>query len=129
MTQVGRRATHHHERGQALVEFSFGIIIFLVLFVGIIDLARGVFLFNGVSQAAREIARETSVHPGAGRPSARAPRPPRSVDVQSGLVPGLRTPTYACVDLAGVLQFDTCRAGRLGPGHGDDDLPAGRCPS
>ena len=53
-------------RGQGLVEFAFAIIIFLTVFVGTVDMARGVFTFNGVSEAAREISRETSVHPGTG---------------------------------------------------------------
>jgi hypothetical protein len=111
VTRAGRHTRDAGERGQALVEFSFGIIIFLVLFVGTIDLARAVFLFNGVSQAARELARETSVYPGDGLTLGASPETAEVFDVQSGLVPGLQTPTYACYDLAGVLQFDRCRAG------------------
>ena len=111
MTPSGRRRADDGDRGQALVEFSFGIIIFLVLFVGTIDLARAVFLFNGVSQGARELARETSVYPGDGLTLGGSPETAEVFDVQSGLVPGLQTPTYACYDLAGVLQFDRCRAG------------------
>jgi len=101
---------HRAESGQALVEFSFGIIVFMMLFIGMIDLGRGVFMFNGVSQAAREIARETSVHPGTSALGASA----QSVAVfqtQRSLVPGLETPVYQCFDLAGVLQFDTCKPG------------------
>jgi hypothetical protein len=103
--RVPRRAA---QRGQALVEFSFGIIIFLALFVGMIDLARAVFTFNGVAQAAREIARETSVHPGDGDIGASA----ESLAVaatQRGLVPGLRSPVYSCYDIEGVLQLDGCQ--------------------
>jgi Flp pilus assembly protein TadG len=111
VSRPGRRGTDHGQRGQALVEFSFGIIIFLVLFVGTIDLARAVFLFNGVSQAARELARETSVYPGDGITLGTSTETGEVFEVQSGLVPGLQTPTYACYDLAGVLQFDRCRAG------------------
>ena len=33
-----------------LVEFALGIPIFLTVFVGMVDLARGVFMFNGVSR-------------------------------------------------------------------------------
>ena len=94
--------------GQALVEFSFGILVFLALFVGMIDLARAVFTFNGVAGAAREIARETSVHPGDGALGAS----PESVAVaatQRGLVPGLRNPVYECYDIEGVLQLDACQ--------------------
>jgi len=56
--------TRHEHRGQALVEFSLALIVFLVLLMGILDLGRGIYMFNGVSQAAREIARVTSVYPG-----------------------------------------------------------------
>ena len=51
------------ERGQALVEFSLAIIVFLMLLMGVFDLGMGIYKFNGVSQAAREIARAASVHP------------------------------------------------------------------
>ena len=52
------------EGGQSLVEFSLAITIFLVLVMGTVDLGRAVYQFNGVSQAARELARVASVHPG-----------------------------------------------------------------
>ena len=58
--------TTDRERGQALVEFSLTIVIFLVLMMAIVDLGRGIYMFNGVAQAAREVARVTSVHPGTG---------------------------------------------------------------
>lgn len=96
--------------GQALVEFSFAILVFLFLFIGLIDLGRGVFTFNGVSQAAREIARETSVHPGSGGLGT-SPESQAMVGTQRGLVPGLQTPTYGCFDIAGTAQADACAAG------------------
>ena len=43
---------------------AFALIIFLLLLFGVVDLGRGIYQFNGVSQAAREIARVTSVHRG-----------------------------------------------------------------
>lgn len=104
------RALPSGDRGQALVEFSIGILVFLALFIAMIDLARGVFMYNGVSQAAREIARETSVHPGSGALGA-SPESAAVLATQRNLVPGLRTPTFECFDLAGVMQFDTCRPG------------------
>ena len=109
-TTSRRRRPGTRVRGQALVEFAFGIIIFLAIFVGIVDLARGVFLFNGVSGAAREVARETSIHPGDGALGESA-ESVAAYTAQIGLVPGLQPPAYECYDLAGVLQFDTCRAG------------------
>ena len=51
------------ERGQALVEFSLVLIPFLLLLMGVLDMGRGIYTYNAVSQAAREIARETAVHP------------------------------------------------------------------
>ena len=54
---------HGDERGQSLVEFSMVIIVFLVILMGIVDFGMAIYKYNGVSQAAREIARVTSVHP------------------------------------------------------------------
>jgi hypothetical protein len=93
------------------VEFAFGIIIFLAIFVGIVDLARAVFLYNGVSGAAREIARETSIYPGPPGSLGTSAESAAAYQAQLGLVPGLQAPVYECFDLAGVLQFDPCRAG------------------
>ena len=50
------------DRGQSLVEFSLVLIPFLLILMGIIDLGRGIYTYNGVAQAARELARATSVH-------------------------------------------------------------------
>jgi Flp pilus assembly protein TadG len=85
------------ERGQALVEFSLTIIIFLVLMMAVVDLGRGIYMFNGVSEAAREIARVTSVHQGTslGNSSDTAD----VVATQKRLIPGLGDPTFACVDM------------------------------
>jgi Flp pilus assembly protein TadG len=105
---VSRR--RERERGQALVEFSIGILVFLALFIATIDLARGVFMYNGVSQAARELARETSVYPGTGTLGS-STETQAVLSTQRNLVPGLQTPTFECVDLSGVPQFDTCRPG------------------
>ncbi|MHB1005496.1 MAG: TadE/TadG family type IV pilus assembly protein [Chloroflexota bacterium] len=44
-------------RGQALVEFALTLPILLLLTVGVIDLSRGVYYFNTLSNAAREGAR------------------------------------------------------------------------
>lgn len=93
-----RALFRRRERGQALVEFSLSIIIFLILMMAIVDLGRGIYMFNGVSQAAREIARVASVHPGTtfGSPELTA-----VVNTQKGLIPNLGNPTYSCVDIDG----------------------------
>ena len=59
---VGSRRSSR-SRGQALVEFSLAVIPFLVLLMGVLDLGRAIYALNSTSEAAREIARVTSVHP------------------------------------------------------------------
>jgi Flp pilus assembly protein TadG len=92
------------ERGQSLVEFALVIPVFLLILMGVVDFGMAIYKFNGVSQAAREIARVTSVHPCAGT----TPCAPGSsaetaavIQVQKGLIPGLANPTFRCVDSAG----------------------------
>jgi Flp pilus assembly protein TadG len=96
-------------RGQSLVEFALGATIFLVLLMAVIDGGRAIYQLNGVSEAAREIARVTSVHPGTvlGTSSETS----TSVTVQSRLVPALTVLSYSCVDLAGAAVTGTCHAG------------------
>jgi hypothetical protein len=105
------RALQPGERGQALVEFSLAIVIFLVLIMAIVDLGRGIYMFNGVSEAAREIARVASVHPGTtfGGPEITA-----VVNTQKRVIPNLGNPTFACVDIAGgpgLDEFGGCPSG------------------
>ena len=85
------------ERGQALVEFSLTIVIFLVLMMAIVDLGRGIYMFNGVSQASREIARVAAVHPGTTFGS--SAEITDVVNTQKALVPNLGNPVFACVDI------------------------------
>jgi len=56
------RLRRDRSAGQTLVEFSLVLIPFLYLLMGVVDLGRGIYTYNGVSQAAREIARVVSVH-------------------------------------------------------------------
>lgn len=101
-------------RGQALVEFSLAILVVLVLVMGVVDFGMAIYKFNGVSQAAREIARVTSVHPCAGAAITCDPGAPPSaetqavIDVQKGLIPGLDDPTFECVDAAGATVSGPC---------------------
>ena len=107
-----RAFRHRREHGQALVEFSLSIVIFLVLMMAIVDLGRGIYMFNGVSQAAREIARVASVHPGTtfGGPEITA-----VVQTQKKVIPNLGNPTFSCVDIDGGPGLDptygTCPTG------------------
>jgi hypothetical protein len=100
------------QRGQSLVEFSLVIVVFLVVLMGVVDFGMAIYKFNGVSQAAREIARVTSVHPCAG-PSPCAPGSSSEtqdvVAVQKGLIPDLGDPTITCVDETGTpVAPDPC---------------------
>lgn len=97
-----RTLRRSESRGQALVEFSLTVLIFLVLLMGIFDFGRAIYMYNGVAEAAREIARVTSVHPGAtlgGSAQTLA-----VIATQKGLIPNLGNPTFACknIDNAGV---------------------------
>ena len=98
-------------RGQALVEFALAVTIFLVLIMAIVDLGRGIYQFNGVSQAAREIARVTSVHPGSTLGT--SAETTAVVQTQRRLIPSLGVPTFTCVDIAGAAITRTCRPGDL----------------
>jgi Flp pilus assembly protein TadG len=118
------RGTHRGarwQRGQALVEFSLSIVIFLVMLMGIFDVGRAIFMYNGVSEAAREIARRTSVYP---HGSIAGPeylgastQTQEAVATQRQLVPGMAVPTpglpdFACVDIAGDASVnDPCASG------------------
>lgn len=107
-----RLAADSTQRGQALVEFSLAIIVFLVLLMGVVDFGRGIYMYNGVSQAAREIARVTSVHPGAD-PTVKATWSAQMTSVvstQENLIPNLGDPTIKCFTIDGVTAA-TCMPG------------------
>ena len=98
--------TSDRSGGQGLVEFALVIIVFLVILMGIVDFGMAVYKYNGVSQAAREIARVTSVHPCA-TPGALTCSPGGSaetsqvINTQKNLIPGLANPTITCIDQSG----------------------------
>ncbi|NJD27676.1 MAG: pilus assembly protein [Chloroflexi bacterium] len=107
------RRTHRARRsesGQALVEFSLAIIPFLLLVMALFDLGRAVYTYNGLSEAAREIARVTAVY--AGLPLGTTTETANRVAVQQALVPGMGTPTFECVTVDGSASSnDPCRSG------------------
>jgi Flp pilus assembly protein TadG len=105
--RAGRR---RRERGQGLVEFALGITIFLTILIGLVDLARAAFLFNGVSDAARELARVTSVHPGTPALGS-STETTSAVAAERALVPGLVVSSYECIDIAGADVTATCQSG------------------
>jgi len=101
------------QRGQALVEFSLTVLIFLAMLMAVFDLGRGIYMFNGVSEAARELARVTSVHQGTtlGNSAETA----GVLNTQKKLIPNLQNPTYACVDMTDTtvaLESGICPKGK-----------------
>jgi hypothetical protein len=101
-------------RGQALVEFSLAIIVFLTMLMGIFDLGRAIFTYNGVSEAARDIARRAAVYPynsltqGTGDLGS-SYQVRDTINTQMGLVAGMHdlapgTPDFECVDIEGNLS-------------------------
>jgi Flp pilus assembly protein TadG len=87
--------------GQAVAEFALTVTVFLLLIMAIVDFGRAIYVYNGVSQAAREIARTTSVHSGIPAALGSSLGTADTIAVQRGLVPGLGTPTFECVTDAG----------------------------
>lgn len=106
----GDRRRPDGQRGQTLVEFAFALVIFLMLLMGIIDLGRAVYNLTGTAQAAAEIARVTSVHPG-GATLGSSVQTANVIGVQSRLVPGLSIASYECVDIAGGAVAGQCKPG------------------
>ena len=96
-------------RGQALVEFAMTVVLFLVLVMGILDFSRGIFMWNGVSEAAREIARVTSVHPGS--PLGTSTETQQIVASQRSVFFNLDNPTFRCVAIDGSTISGTCQPG------------------
>lgn len=93
-------------RGQALVEFSLTVTIFLILLMGIFDLGRAIYMYNGVAEAAREIARVTAVHPGS--TLGNSAETTAVVKTQKGLIPNLGNPTFACRNIDNTAVAGTC---------------------
>lgn len=102
MSSLARRS----ELGQSLVESSLALAIFLMLLIGTVDLGRLAYQYNAVGQAARELARVASVHPGT--PLGSSPETTAALASQQAIVPGLGSPAYVCVDVANVPVEGTC---------------------
>jgi hypothetical protein len=80
--------------------------------MGVFDFGRGIYTFNGVSQAAREIARRTSVHTAGIGGFGTNVETQKVVAVQQGLVPNMATPTIECVDDSGTATGGaSCKSG------------------
>ncbi|MFI5259547.1 MAG: TadE/TadG family type IV pilus assembly protein [Candidatus Limnocylindrales bacterium] len=88
----------HAARGQALVEFAVALTVFVVLLMGVFDFGMAIYKYNGVAQAAREIARVASVHQGSDFSSSQITG---VVATQQGLIPGLSSPSFTCQTITG----------------------------
>lgn len=93
-------------RGQALVEFSIAVGVLLVILMGLVDFGQALYKYNAVSQAAREITRVTSVHPGS--PLGSSLETAAVIATQKGLIPGLADPQFACVDPVTTTTVGDC---------------------
>jgi Flp pilus assembly protein TadG len=103
--------TRAREAGQSLVEFSLVLIPFMLLLMGVFDLGRGIYMYNGASQAAREIARSASVDIQKGAAVGQSSDTQDVKATQKALVPGLKDSgiQITCVD---VLDVSTrCQPG------------------
>jgi hypothetical protein len=92
------------ERGQGITEMALVLIPFLLLLFGILDLGRGMYAYNGISEAARELARVTSVH--VGDPLGTSPDTAATLATQYALIPGMEAPVFSCVDITGAAAPD-----------------------
>jgi hypothetical protein len=91
------RDRRRNDPGQALVEFSLALIPFLLLLMAVFDFGRAIYIYNGVSQAAREVARTASVHPRILPADSYSVEAQATIDTQSALVPGLAIDDPVCV--------------------------------
>ena len=100
--------------GQALVEFSLAITVFLVLMMAIVDFGRAIYQYNGVAQAAREIARVTASHEGTDftTTAGRSPETNAVIATQRNLIPGLQDPVIKCMEIDGSVIATHCKQGK-----------------
>ena len=121
MQLPARRRRRPDHSGQALVEFAVAVIPFLMLLMAVVDLGRGIYMMNGTAEAARDIARVTSVHPwNASKDLGSSPEAAAVIATQRGLIPNLTinpSVDITCVDyLDQVLPDTQCQSGSTSDG-------------
>jgi hypothetical protein len=81
--------------------------------MGVFDLGRAIYQYNGVAQAAREIARVTASHDGEDftTPSGWSEETRAVVATQRGMIPNLQDPVITCVDIEGNTVATKCYEG------------------
>jgi hypothetical protein len=112
---IGPRSRRQRpDQGQALLEFAVAVIPFLIALMGIFDLGRAIYQMNTTSEAAREIARVTSVHPWSVCDSSvcdlgSSSESQAAIATQRGLLPGIvfaPSTDIVCVDLSDTVKQD-----------------------
>jgi Flp pilus assembly protein TadG len=112
MMARGRLRRNGRQPGQALVEFALVLPLFVLFLLVVFDFGRGIYVYNGLSEAAREIARTTIVNPGLTLGASTATQ--RTVSTQRSLVPALRVVSYTCLEYDGSASSDSpCTSGDL----------------
>jgi Flp pilus assembly protein TadG len=102
------RSQERRERGQAMVEFAFVLPVFILLTIGLIELGRGVFTYNMLSNAAREGSRAGITSSGTiGTMCTQAIQQVHVPGVSTGNCPG--SGTSSTVDAGGGLTVDVCQ--------------------
>lgn len=100
MNAARRNGTRCARRnGQALVETALVLPLFMLMLLGLVDVGRAIYTYNAVSEAAREIARRTIVHPGI--TLGQSVETQDTLAVQRAMIPGLADPSLSCVDASG----------------------------
>jgi Flp pilus assembly protein TadG len=106
MRHVRRRVVDRPKpAGQSLVEFALILPIFVLLLLAVFDLGRGIYTYNGLSEAARDIARTAIVDDGVVLGAGVATQ--QTVTTQKGLVPGLRVVSFECLNFDGTASTAT----------------------
>jgi len=97
-------------RGQTLAEFAIVLPIFLVLVLGIFDVGRAVFIYNGLTNAVREGARLAAVNQDKDLIADRAQAMSFGVDITTS-APNLTRFFRSKPDTDDVTQNDPCILG------------------
>jgi Flp pilus assembly protein TadG len=108
LRRSSRRPAQPRRQGQDVVEVALAVIPFLILLMGVIDLGRGIYMMNGTSEAARDVARVTIVHlTNTGGTVGMSDETATVIATQEGLIPGLlidQSADIQCVDAYGAVQ-------------------------
>jgi len=110
VSRAPNRRRSSHEPGQALVEFSLTIPIFLLMLVAVFDVGRGIYTYNALSEAARDLARISATH--VGLPVGTSDATVQRIAAIRGITPAMSDPVFICTDLYGAsVAAEDCTSG------------------